>query len=154
ALPAADQAAVARALSRTPENRFPSCSDFVHALAAGQTEVVAVAPPAAATTPAPEEDAAFKPLDLSDEYFEHLRLLDCIRRTPLTEVHRAERADGGERLVTILFGCGGREEEAAGRLTALQHPALTPVKAVRDPRRGLILITAPAGQPLRDRFQE
>src|SRR5262249_7071446 len=40
ALPDDDRALVARALSKNPADRFPSCSDFVHALLHGQTEVV------------------------------------------------------------------------------------------------------------------
>jgi serine/threonine protein kinase len=39
-LPPGDRPVVARALSKGPQSRFPSCSDFLHALTAGQTEVV------------------------------------------------------------------------------------------------------------------
>jgi serine/threonine protein kinase len=39
-LPPGDRLIVARALSKNPQSRFPSCSDFLHALTAGQTEVV------------------------------------------------------------------------------------------------------------------
>jgi serine/threonine protein kinase len=40
ALPAGDREVVARALAKSPGDRFPSCSDFVQALLAGLTEVV------------------------------------------------------------------------------------------------------------------
>src|SRR5947209_11932395 len=39
-LPAADRAAVARALSKVPEDRFPSCSDFIHAYVAAECAAV------------------------------------------------------------------------------------------------------------------
>lgn len=42
-LPEADRPVVARALAKGPGQRFPSCSDFLHALAAGQSELVAEA---------------------------------------------------------------------------------------------------------------
>ena len=163
-LPAADRVAVARALSKTPADRFPTCSDFIHALVAGQTEVVTVvAAPSASVAPtvpreepvpdAPEPDAVAPP-DISGETLDDLRLLECLRRTPLTEVHRAQRADGSERLVQVLFGCAGKVEDLGPRLAELHSPALTPAKVVRDARGGVSLITAPAGRPLRDRFQE
>ncbi len=130
ALPAGDREVVARALSKVPGERFASCSDFVTALAAGSAP------------PPPREPLA------------DLRLLDCVRRTPLSEVYRAQTADGSERQVTMLFGCAGRAEEMAGRLAALRHPVLAPVHVVRDGRGGLALVGLPNGPTLRDRWQE
>ena len=44
-LPAADRPLVARALAKDPARRFPSCSDFIHALTTGQSELVAAVSP-------------------------------------------------------------------------------------------------------------
>ncbi len=44
ALPEADRAGVARALSKDPSKRFPSCSDFVQALLSAQDSSAPVAP--------------------------------------------------------------------------------------------------------------
>jgi serine/threonine protein kinase len=50
-LPPGDRLVVARALSKGPQSRFPSCADFLHALTAGQTEVVIDHGPEGTVTP-------------------------------------------------------------------------------------------------------
>jgi hypothetical protein len=81
-------------------------------------------------------------------------LLDCVRRAPLTDVWRARKSDGGERLVTQVFGCVAADGDMGVLLAGLHHPALLPVKAVRDVRGDLALISVPGGKCLRDRFRE
>ena len=143
-LPEADRAIVARALSRRPEQRFACCGDFIRALLREGTGY-----PTTAAGPVPSS-ALLAP---SEESLDGLRLLGCIRRTPLTEVHRAQSADGSERLVTMLFGHPAREELVA-ELAALHSPTLAPVKVVRDGKGGLALIGAGPTRSLRDRFGE
>jgi serine/threonine protein kinase len=155
ALPAEDRPAVARALSKAPADRFSSCTAFIAALA-GAAALAPALPakeePVAAVGAAPAARAA--PLDLSGESPDDLQLLDCVRRTPLTEVRRAHKPDGSERLVTQVFGCPAGDEDLGVLQVGLHHPALAPVKAVRDKRGVLTLISVPAGRPLRERFRE
>ena len=66
----------------------------------------------------------------------------------------AQRPDGSEWLVTILFGYAGNDEELIAELSTLRHPVLAPVRAIRSPRGGLALVAPPPGRSLRDRFQE
>src|SRR5262249_46832380 len=53
-LPEADRAIVARALAKDPQQRFPSCVDFVRAL-------IAAPAPTATTAPEPERNGAGDP---------------------------------------------------------------------------------------------
>src|SRR5205809_164152 len=52
ALPASDRPAVARALAKRPEDRFPSCTAFVKALRGGSAEGSAAAPASLSGAPA------------------------------------------------------------------------------------------------------
>src|SRR5947207_1590202 len=65
ALPASDRPAVARALAKRPEDRFPSCTAFVKALRGGSAEASAPAPvpvsSAAAPSPHPARDGVLVP---------------------------------------------------------------------------------------------
>jgi serine/threonine protein kinase len=158
-LPEEDRPAVARALAKGPAARFPSCSDFVRALACVPAErpatPVALPEPPREASPAREAPARpGAPVDLGEETLEDLELLDCVRLTPLTEVRRARKHGGGERLVTLVFGCAPGDDDLGVLCSGLHHPALTPVKAVRGARGGLALISVPAGRPLRERFRE
>jgi serine/threonine protein kinase len=154
-LPAGDRAAVARALAKAPAERFPSCLDFVHALAGGPAELISPPPIAISPVqnPGPEPPALAGDAPALESP-EELTLLECVRRTPLTEVYRAQRADGGERLVQVLFGWAGNAADLAGRLNGLHHPALAPRQVAADGRGGLAVVTPPAGRCLRDRLQE
>jgi serine/threonine protein kinase len=51
ALPAGDRPLLARALAKDPARRFPSCSDFIHALTTGQTELVPALSPSSRSSP-------------------------------------------------------------------------------------------------------
>src|SRR5262249_3931518 len=65
-LPPGDRPVVARALSKSPQSRFPSCSDFLHALTAGQTEVVIDHSPEAAAPGRADEDSCQFGAELAD----------------------------------------------------------------------------------------
>jgi serine/threonine protein kinase len=146
ALPVADRPLVARALSQMPEQRFASCGDLIDALA-GSSPVLANRVSAPAVQPTPPV-AMPKPVPTLGD----LRLVECVRRTPVSEVHRAQGPDGRERQVTILFVHTHRED--LDRLAALQNPALAEMTALPAPRGGLALVTDPPGRTLRDRLRE
>jgi serine/threonine protein kinase len=59
-LPAADQPAVARALSKSPEDRFPSCQEFVRSLLAVPAEA-RLTPPVPTRAAAAAASAATRP---------------------------------------------------------------------------------------------
>jgi serine/threonine protein kinase len=66
-LPAADRPAIGRALSKKPENRFPSCLEFVQGLQQGVAELGG---PALVTSPSNRAETPREPLPQPD--FEHV----------------------------------------------------------------------------------
>jgi serine/threonine protein kinase len=173
-LPEADRAVVARALAKTPEERFGSCSDFVRALAA---EAGAAAPEPAGvrasvvpagngvggeTAPMPSAKADTDPAGLlpsgTGEQIAGHRLVSCLLCTPLTEVWKAQGPDGAERHVKIIYGYAPRggqaEADQVARLPAMHHPRLAAVEILQQTPGRLMLATDPAGRTLRDRLQE
>jgi serine/threonine protein kinase len=157
-LPEADQPVVARALAKDPQKRFPSCSDFVHALLAGQTEVVsatvpAAPPPGPGARPIGEtrriptrktvstQTLPARPPMLGREAAARCKLRDLVSRCPLGEVWTARAADGSPRLAKVLFGLQSQADEAVARLSALRHPALLPCQVVEHTAGRLVLST-------------
>jgi serine/threonine protein kinase len=148
-LPESDRSVVARALAKDPDDRFPSCTDFMLALASG-SEVVPPWRTAAALatraraddetrphptptkllkrpTVAPEETA-------SDEDVEPLpppparqglslpgyQILDCVGRSSLGDLWTVRAEDGRERLARFLPpDLGGDPSEQPRRLAWL-----------------------------------
>jgi serine/threonine protein kinase len=170
-LPEPDRAILARALAKDPAARFPSCTDFVQALIAGQADVSATVVTEPLERPAFHEDdtrrtptvktvrtrslstggsrcvarpVAPPRLDGTD-----LEIVNLVSRTPLTEVWNARAADGSPRLVKVLFGCGA-PREAITRLAGLRHPALLPIDVLDQTPGRLVLATAPGERTLRD----
>jgi serine/threonine protein kinase len=165
-LPPADRLVIARALSKDPEQRFPSCTDLVRALRiagdSGPRKVVRARPSAqgrllgdtkggysGATTQllGPAEARA-----LPDYQF-----LSCLSRDPLGEVWEAQTVEGKRRLVKFLYVAGGverREQEALLHLQTLRHPALLPVTVVPAAPGCLAVVTDLVESSLRSRFQE
>src|SRR5262249_22385648 len=152
ALPECDRLPVLRALSKNPADRFPSCSDFVHALLHGQTEVVLSLPPSA-DQPQPASGAretrsmqALKtvrtrsltgrpPALPAGGAFPGLTIHELRARGPLTEVWSATAADGSMKLVKVVFGFQGDP----ARLVALRHPGLLPVEVLHQAPGRLVL---------------
>src|SRR5262249_10306368 len=151
ALPAGDREVVARALAKSPQARYPSCSDFVQALLAGLTEVLSSTisaaqgdKPPAPVLPDPRHNASKQathrtppaptiatrtiplrpPAPPGGEGFSGLSVDDLVSRTPLTEVWTARTQTGQPRLVKVLFAGTGPAPETAARLAALRHPFL------------------------------
>jgi serine/threonine protein kinase len=173
ALPAPDRPLVARALAKMPEQRYPSCLDFVRALKGESPIVIQAAPAAAESAPAPAASVTetvslqgkdteklqtpatprLAPGVLSDEKF-----LGRVSMSPFMEVWKSQSPAGLKRLVQILYGSGGtdpkRLKEALTRLCSLAHPALlAPTIAHVEPGR-LVFITDLFKETLRDRFQQ
>jgi serine/threonine protein kinase len=78
-LPAADRPAVARALSKEPRQRFPSCTAFVEALLSGKVDAPVGPPPSAPCRPKAATKTDIPVVDLS--------------ATPLVPIHMHERKD-------------------------------------------------------------
>ncbi len=158
----ADAAIVARALSKDPDDRFPSCSDLVNALASGETEVVS----STIVTSVPVNTAdternptartprsrvpTVRPPSLPPEVLGGIQVRDLVSRTPLSEVWRATNAQGATRLVKVLFGCRGPGDESIGRLQKLRHPLLLPIDILHHSPGRLVLSTPPGVRNLRE----
>ncbi len=175
-LPEADRAAVARALAKSPEERFPSCSDFIHALFAGQTEVVgasgsvvSVAPPLAPSAPRDRLDSTTRrttrQLKAIGKYARPTRpplspgtagleLVEQVSSAPLSEAWSARAVDGSPRTVKVVYGFRGEGCEPLARLTALRHPALLPLEVLQCAPGRLVFASSPPERSLRDCLQE
>jgi serine/threonine protein kinase len=154
-----DQATVARALSKDPEARFPSCSAFVRALAPSRALAASPRPPSlSAFSASANETASMPSIAPPTEGVAGHQLLNAVACTPLSEVWQALDANGQPREVRILFGftrSDARAEAAAlTRWQALQHPILASADIVQQ-SPGRLVISAPMHEKsLRERFQE
>jgi serine/threonine protein kinase len=179
-LPEHDQPVVARALSKEPSERFPSCQDLVRAL---ETAAPALPPPASRSVrslkgmststgkaqetttltvslpgtpaPSPKETApAVAPgVSLSSYQF-----VECVARLSVGEVWKARDPGGRPCLIKLVFGCQAVEETinngAVARLRLLRHDALEPFVVIRDGPNRIALITDEHDGTLADRLLE
>ena len=169
ALPPADRPAIARALSKDPEQRFPTCGDLVRALtgpAEGTGGRVVRARPSsqglrrgASDTKAEASLTNTVPMGPAEgKVLPDYHFLACLGRDPLAETWEAQTAEGKRRLVKFLYAAGGndrrQEQEAVLHLQALRHPALLPLAVVPGSPGCLVLVTDLVETSLRSRFQE
>jgi serine/threonine protein kinase len=162
ALPENDRPAVARALAKNPQERFPSCGSFVQALYVGMPGGTETRVPAqtffaldiASQTTKPLSASGLKPGSMSSSgsgvtttvtrpaasssqspmEFAGIQLLECLNRQFGGELWRARTKDSRKRLVRFLFGVD--EAQADGdpiaRLTQFKHGGLAKMEVVRD----------------------
>jgi len=172
-LAAHDQGIVGRALAKDPQQRFPSCSEFIHELLAeaAPESAVAVQVPAL-PSPSPEKQpspasetistkgqdtdrnrtGAPAPADLLPDY----RFLECLGRTPVVDQWRVQTPDGRQRLLKVLYGVvpSERLQEALLNLRALHHPGLAEFDVVASDPGRVALVTDLPRETLRDRAQQ
>lgn len=170
ALPDIDRAIVKKALAKNPNERYPSCLDFLRALN-GDSSVrtpaeslldINLGKPAETLTNqagetlrvrTPPKPAA--PLHVA--LLPGLRFGDCVATGPLQDVWCAQDLNGRKRLVKIIYGCANdakRIHEAAVQLKAIHHPALVMHEVAHVEPGRLVVVTERVKQTLRDRFQE
>jgi serine/threonine protein kinase len=164
-LPAGDREVVARALSKAPATRFPSCTEFVQALLAGLTEVVSSTigadPSETISRPTAETrrtaglktvrvpTVSVRPPALPTEA-SGFEIGDLVTRTPLTEVWNARADDGSPRLVKVLFGCARPGDKDLARLGSIAHPLLARLEILDHAPGRLVLATERGDRTLRD----
>jgi serine/threonine protein kinase len=143
-LPAADQPIVARALAKDPARRYPTCTDFIHALIEGDKR--------GAGAGAGGEGSA----DVHCEGLPDYRFLECRSCTPLAEIWKVQAPDGRQRMVQFVYGFARRESEweAVLRFKALRHRSLRPVEVVQYEPGRLVLLTDLVEKDLYDRLRE
>jgi serine/threonine protein kinase len=171
----ADRPVVERALSRDPEARYPSCTEFVRALAAepmpgsfapSPSHFLSAGPAAAPGSPAvapdatvwtghPARQASAASADKSD--FAGHRLLGWQDRSPLCDTGKVRAPDGRERLLKFYSGLAtGREAaeaDALRRLTSLSHRNLLPVEPLRNEVGRIALVCDAKDGTLADRLE-
>jgi serine/threonine protein kinase len=161
-LPPADLAVVARALSKDPEDRYPSCGEFLNALRAAshrrEPSAVNSSPTFKATADSGARVRAAPQVSLRSDVLAGYRFVRCLERGPLTEVCHVEAPGGKPRLLKFIFGFDERDwqrqRDAVAHLKELKHPALAPVEVVDNGPGKLALVTDLLGKTLRDRWQE
>ncbi len=141
-LPPAVQRVVLQALAKKPEDRFPSCREFVQAL----EEALAPLQPPAHAGAASVSGAGY-------------RLRERIGRGAVGEVYRAQAPGGVEVAVKVIRGTIDSEEtqhelEALEIIKTLRHPCLLPTHAYWVQEDGIYVAMGLAAGSLKDRDQE
>jgi len=215
ALPEGDRPAVAKALAKDPERRFPSCLDFVQAIVfgpeaapVGHDNTRRSSPPSPPTwsprpeisvlerpiehetivtkrpalpgavpavvkdTPPPDGPNALmalgskrteaktdsKPADAAGIRLPNYQFLTFLGNGPLGELYTAQGPDGAGCLARVLPDFGRvapvLDAKLLGRLTALHHPTLPRLDALRSLDGRIVLVTDSVSRTLQDRFQE
>ena len=170
ALPEADRAIVAKALSKDPDERYPSCLEFLRALAGDASAGTLVESMLDINVVRQAETSTAQPGDtqrlrlhpkpsapLHVTLLPGLRFGDCVATGPLQDVWKAHDLDGRKRLVKIIYGFANdakRVQEAVVQLRAVHHPALVVNDVAHVEPGRLVIVTDPVKQTLRDRFQE
>jgi serine/threonine protein kinase len=174
-LPSYDRAIVARALSKNPEDRFPTCLDFVRALKAeiaplrrdsirdfdlGPASAMGYNSDTAIARLGDTVKLATVPLTpvLPHGVLTEYRFAECLSNSPLMDVWKAQTPEGARKRVKILYGLGSPDvvklQEALARLQSIQHPAvLTPQVIHIEPGR-LILLTDDFRETMRSRAHQ
>jgi serine/threonine protein kinase len=176
-LPESDRPVVARALTKEPDERYPSCRDFVRALLNASTDgsecntesrLEVLRAVAAVRTGRGEAETnrslrvtpsgrAAPARNAAPAAVAGYRFRECLGSTPLMDVWKAQAPDGRPRLVKLLYGAaagGQRLEEALARFRLLHHPALVSCEIVQCGPGRIVLATNPVEEGLRERFQQ
>lgn len=171
ALPETDWAIVAKALAKDPDDRYPSCLEFLRALTGEAApraveSLIDIQLPAAsetirnrvgdtqrlATGPRPTARAP-----VSAQVLPSYQFGERVATGPLMDVWKAHGPGGAKRLVKILYGLSNVEakvKEAVVQLKSIHHPGLVVHEAAHVEPGRVILATAPVKETLRDRFQQ
>ncbi len=179
-LPEPDREVLAKALSKEPSRRYPSCSAMIKALvgegrSAAPDTAVGVGP---ATMPAidlgdtigtpatrdlppgasPETAPKRRKSPALPAALAGYHLLDNIASSPLMEQWQAVAPDGKARLMKFAYGFsqspGPALDDLIGRLQSIQHPALVATHRVLGEPGRLVLVTEHVNRTLRERFHE
>jgi serine/threonine protein kinase len=157
ALPESDRVAIARALDKDPDKRFPSCTDLIHALMDGDSEITFLAEVDTRTMPT-ARTVKSRPSETPKPTVPRCRagvleVQELVSRSPLAEMWRATLPNGDVRLVSILFGCAGPGDPNIEELDRLRHPQVLPIEVLQHQPGRLILVQVPGERNLRDLMQ-
>ncbi len=166
ALPEEDQPIIAKALSKYPEQRFPSCRELVRALKASKPSPDRPNPSAPIDTPPPGETQwstgrktqklrSHSPPLLPSSVMTGVKWVEFVHQTPVMDVWRVLMPDHRERIAKILFGMGGNTQkldEAVRRLQSIQHPGLLPLEIAHAGNGMLILLSDPVKKNVREQY--
>jgi serine/threonine protein kinase len=168
ALPPEDRPIVARALSKEPSRRFPTCMEFIRALQAGSAaptitsgqqarDTMLAGPRASGDTRRDSTANLTLPTRPADpQILPGYQFLSCRGRTPFEEIWEVQSPEGEPWLARFFYGLGGRDpgrDDALRRLESLRHPALPPLRLLPGGPGSLVVVTDRPGDSLREQFQ-
>jgi serine/threonine protein kinase len=149
-LPRRDRAVVGRALAKEPEDRFPSCLEFIASLQGGPKPAVTSV---AAGAPRSQEEAAAQPAAQGDWH-----CLECVGYDALGELWKVQTAKGRPRLARFTHGlpaASGRDEaDILDLLCQPGHAGLAGWEVARRESARLVLMTDADEITLQQRLQE
>jgi serine/threonine protein kinase len=151
-LPAEERPAVARALAKKPQQRWPNCRAFVKALVE-RVEIGRPEPQPAAPAPTGELAAGMPTtLDAGKGY----KMISPLGHGGFGGIWRAEGPGGVEVAIKISPHHAGtqRELEALELVKRLRHPALIGIYSFWSSEDRLLVVMELADGNLRDRLQE
>jgi serine/threonine protein kinase len=162
-VPPADRPLLARALAKCPEQRFPSCLDFIQSLTRGHDS--RTMPIARAAAPPPKEEPALdESIDretlarmavlLARDSIPGYQFLECSRQHPLGDIWRVRAPDGRQRLAKSLNVASGSGPALVARLKQLKHAALPQTDILASPSGRIFLVVDQFSLTLRDRWKE
>ena len=182
AVPASDRPVLARALAKDPDQRFPSCLEFIKNLMERdplRSPTIDLSEkginsmlqdPSLFQNPGPEETTVLvrsfpdEPPDLireetngkipAKDAIPGYKLLECLATNPLGDVWRVQAPDGRQRLAKVLNTLGDQGATLAARLQQLRHPALPVMDILRSPSGRIYLVFDAVQQSFLDRYQE
>ena len=155
ALPARDRPIVAKALAKDPEQRFPSCLEFIHSLMYERVVLSSVtAPLAGLQDPSKTPMHGFLDETLPDREGVEVQesavtacdaipgheFVSCLSRHPLSDFWRVLDPGGRERQAQLLHAPPYRGAVVVDKLSSLVHPGLAVDEVLRSASGRIFLV--------------
>jgi len=163
-----DQAVLARALAKDPNQRFSSCLELIRALQGDAKPLLSIQ----SSPDAPKQNRETRPASMADtvrptsnrmpilpdEVLPDYRFVESMGNTPLLELWKVQGPEESERLLKFVFGFASKDEQTRkikiARFRSIQHPGLLHNEVVLAEPGRLVLLSDLPRETLRDRFRK